>query len=42
MHAVDFGDLQGHVAHAACLTNRIDSPGTVLFKEIKGVSQPTG
>src|SRR5437899_12913778 len=42
MHGVDIGDLQGDVAPAACLTDRIDGRGAVFLEKKQAVSQAEG
>jgi hypothetical protein len=42
MHGVDIGNLQGDVAPAACLTNRIDACGAVFLKKNEAVAQAKG
>ncbi len=42
MHGVDIDDLQGDIAPAECLTNRIDGCGAVFLEKKQAVSQAKG
>jgi len=42
MHRIDIGDLQGDVAPAACLTNRIDGRQAVFLEKNEAVAQAKG